>query len=50
MANAHVRSNAGNLLVDAFPLEDTDSYVQESDGLIQQQLDALHVSIIVRER
>ena len=43
MANAQVRANAAALLVDAFPLQDPDANVEETDSLMQKQFDILEV-------
>ncbi|KAL0037621.1 hypothetical protein WJX77_005190 [Trebouxia sp. C0004] len=40
-ANAGVRNNALQLLIDAFPLQDTSSSAEESDELLQQQFEEL---------
>lgn len=44
VANAFVRANAAELLIDAFPLSDPSLNAQENDELLQKQIDILDVS------
>ncbi|XP_030855770.1 condensin-2 complex subunit G2 [Strongylocentrotus purpuratus] len=41
VANASVRANAAALLIDAFPLQDPEANKEETDALLQKQIDIL---------
>lgn len=48
VAHPHVRANAANLLLDAFPLHDPDSTREQVDEIMQKQFDSMMVRVQIR--
>ena len=44
VANSSVRANAASLLIEAFPLQDPEANREDTDALMQKQIDILEVS------